>query len=203
MIGTGRTTIAILELAELTSDDVVLVTAAAGGIGNLLVQAARNAGAAVVGVAGGPAKVERVRALGATAAVDYRAPDWTKAVTDAFDGRAPTVAFDGVGGALGRGALELLRPGGRLIMFGWSSGEPTPLTAHDLYARGLTASVAIGPRIQQRPGGLRGLEAEALAEAAAGRLVPLVGQTFPLAHAADAHTALETRATMGKVVLVP
>jgi NADPH:quinone reductase len=203
MIGTGRTTIAILELGELSNDDVVLVTAAAGGIGNLLVQAARNAGAAVVGVAGGAAKVEQVRALGATAAVDYTAPDWTKAVIDALDGREPTVAFDGVGGALGRAALELLGPGGRLIMFGWSSGEPTPLTTLDLYARGLTASVAIGPRIQQRPGGLRGLEEEALTEAAAGRLVPLVGQTFPLARAADAHTALETRATMGKVVLVP
>jgi NADPH2:quinone reductase len=71
MIGTGRTALAILEVAALTADDVVLVTAAAGGLGSLLVQAARNAGATVVGVAGGPAKVQRVAELGPSAAVDY------------------------------------------------------------------------------------------------------------------------------------
>ena len=58
MIGTGRTTLAALEVGDLRADDVVLVTAAAGGMGSLLVQAARNVGATVVAVAGGPAKVE-------------------------------------------------------------------------------------------------------------------------------------------------
>lgn len=203
MIGTGRTAMAILEVAALTSDDVVLVTAAAGGLGSLLVQAARNTGATVVGAAGGEAKVARVRQLGADVAVDYTVADWPATVRAALDGRDVTVALDGVGGDLGRGALELIGVGGRLILFGFSSGRPTQLSAGDLYSRGLTASAAIGPRILQRPGGLRDLEEQALAAAASGRLVPLVGQRFPLAEAAAAHAAIETRATVGKTVLVP
>ncbi len=202
MIGTGRTALAVLEVAQLTSEDVVLVTAAAGGLGSLLVQAARNAGATVVGVAGSPAKVQRVSQLGAGVAVDYSAPGWSDAVRAALDGREVTVALDGVGGALGRGALELLGVGGRLILFGWSSGAPTELSIGDLYSRGLTASAAIGARIAQRPGGVRDLEEQALAAAAGGRLVPLV-QRFALAQAAAAHTAIQTRATVGKTVLVP
>jgi NADPH2:quinone reductase len=202
MIGTGRTALAVLEVAALTAQDVVLVTAAAGGLGSLLVQAAHGAGATVVGVAGGPAKVQRVAQLGATVAVDYSAPDWSAAVRGALDGREVTVALDGVGGPLGRGALELLGPGGRLILFGFSSGTPTELSAGDLFARGITASAAIGARMAQRPGGLRDLEEQALAAAADGRLVPLV-QRFALAQAAAAHEAIERRATIGKTVLVP
>jgi NADPH2:quinone reductase len=202
MIGTGRTTLGILEVAQLERGDVVLITAAAGGIGGLLVQAARHVGAVVVGAAGGLEKVARVRGLGADVAVDYQKPEWVKAVRDALDGRDVTVALDGVGGEIGRGALELLGPGGRIVMFGWSSGEPLQITTSDLYAGGITASAAVGPRIMRRPGGLRDLEAGALAEAAAGRLVPLVTR-FPLVDAAQAHTALETRATVGKVVLLP
>jgi NADPH2:quinone reductase len=202
MIGTGRTALAILEVAALTADDVVLVTAAAGGLGSLLVQAARDAGATVAGVAGGPAKVQRVAQLGATVAVDYSAPDWSGAAREALDGREVTVALDGVGGALGRGALELLGAGGRLVLFGFSSGEPTELSAGDLLARGITATAGIGARIAQRPGGLRDLEEQALAAAADGHLVPVV-QRFALAQAAAAHEAIEGRATVGKTVLVP
>jgi NADPH2:quinone reductase len=202
MIGTGRTTLGILEVAQVASDDVALITAAAGGIGSLLVQAVREAGAVAVGVAGGEEKVARVHELGATVAIDYTAPDWAEAVREALGDARVTVAFDGVGGTVGRGALELLAPGGRLILFGWSSGEPTRLSASDLFARGLTASAAIGPRILNRPGGMRDLEEQALAALAGGRLSPLV-QRFGLAEAAAAHAALEARATVGKAVLVP
>jgi NADPH2:quinone reductase len=202
MIGTGRTTLGILEVAQVAPDDVALITAAAGGIGSLLVQAVREAGAVAVGVAGGEEKVARVHELGATVAIDYTAPDWAEAVREALGDARVTVAFDGVGGTLGRGALELLAPGGRLILFGWSSGEPTRLSASDLFARGLTASAAIGPRILNRPGGMRDLEEQALAALAEGRLSPLV-QRFALAEAAAAHAALEARATVGKAVLVP
>lgn len=201
MIGTGRTALAILEVADLAADDVVLVTAAASGLGTLLVQAARNAGATVIGVAGGTTKVEHVRRLGANVAVDYTTPDWPEAIRDELGEAEVTVALDGVGGAAGRAALELLGTGGRLILFGWSSGTPTEVTTMDLYERGLTASAAIGPRILRRPGGLRGLEEQALAEAASGRLVPAV-QPFALADAAAAHRAVEGRATIGKTVLL-
>jgi NADPH:quinone reductase len=203
MIGTGRTAMAILEVAQLQVGDVVLVTAAAGGLGSLLVQAGRNAGATVVGAAGGEAKVARVRELGADVAIDYAQADWSERVREALDGRDVTVALDGVGGRLGRDALELLGPGGRLVLFGFASGEPTPLTVGDLFARGLTVSAAIGPRILRRPGGMRDLEERALAAAASGQLTPLVGQRFALAQAAAAHVAIETRATVGKTVLVP
>jgi NADPH2:quinone reductase len=202
MIGTGRTAVGILDLAGITDEDGVLVTAAAGGLGALFVQAARNAGAAVVGAAGGSEKTERVRALGPAAAVDYLEPDWPDRVREALGERPVSVVLDGVGGALGREAMELLGVGGRLIMFGWASGEPTQLTTRDLVARGLTASWAL-PRLLRRPNGLRELETQALEAAAAGRLVPLVGEPFPLERASAAHAALEARATVGKTVLVP
>jgi NADPH2:quinone reductase len=166
------------------------------------VQAAHNIGAAVVGAAGGPDKVERARALGADMGVDYREAAWPKVVQEALEGRHVTLALDGVGGEIGRDALELLGPGGRIVMFGWSSGEPLQITTSDLYAGGITASAAVGPRIMQRPGGMRDLEARALAEVAAGRIVPPLTR-FPLADAAQAHTALEARRTIGKTVLVP
>lgn len=202
-IGTGRTAQGVLEVADLSADDVVLVTAAAGGLGTLFVQAALAAGAEVVGLAGGAAKVDLVRSLGATAAVDYRTPGWPGEVQAALGDRQPTLLLDGVGGAMARAAFDLLAPAGRVVLFGWSSGEALEFTSADLFARGLAATVAVGPRMLQRPGGLRGLETRALAEAAAGRVVPHVGRSFALAEAAAAHRALEARDTVGKVVLVP
>ncbi len=203
MIGTGRTMLAVLELAALGPDDVVVVTSAAGGLGSLFVQAGRNVGATVVGLAGGPAKVEQVQALGADVGVDYRADGWADRVREQLGERAATVVLDGVGGDIGHGAFDLLGVGGRMILFGYSSGEPTVLTTTEIIGRSLTVTAAIGPRLINRPGGLRPLETEALALAASGELVPLIGSRYRLADAAAAHTALETRATTGKVVLIP
>jgi NADPH2:quinone reductase len=202
MIGTGRTAMAVLEAAALTADDVVVVPAAAGGLGALLVQAALDAGALVAGLAGGAAKVAAVRDLGAQVALDYTRAGWPDEVRERLGGREVTAVLDGVGGATGRAALELLAPGGRLLMFGYSEGTPTRLTSEDVWARGITVSTAIGVRLLRRPGGLRELEERALAAAADGRLTPL-RTVFPLKDAGAAHAALEGRATTGKVVLVP
>jgi Zinc-binding dehydrogenase len=95
--------------------------------------------------------------------------------------------------------MGLLGRGGRLVMFGWSAGEPTQISTKDLIGRSLTATWALGQnRAWERQ---RELEAKALEEFASGRLVPLT-QHFALADAAAAHAALETRATVGKTVLV-
>jgi NADPH2:quinone reductase len=122
-------------------------------------------------------------------------------VRDYLSYRNVDVVLDGVGGAAGRAAFDLLAIGGRFIMFGWSAGEATQFTSEDLVERALTVRVA-GPHMIKRAGGMRVLETQALAEAAAGLLVPQVTR-FALKDAAAAHQALETRRTVGKVVLQP
>lgn len=206
MIGTGRTTLGILQFADLGPHSVALIPAAAGGIGTLLVQYAVAVGATVVALAGGPAKTAQTAANGAHLALDYTAPGWSDAVRATHPAGA-TVLFDSVGGETARTALGLLAPGARHLVFGWSGG-PIPLTDTErdaLTARGITTQGVLGPAMLQRvgtPDPLRTLETRALAEAATGRLRPALTR-YPLAEAAAAHHALETRATTGKVVLEP
>ncbi len=202
MIGTGRTAMGILQFAELGPGSVAVVPAAAGGIGTLLVQYAKNAGATVVGLAGGPEKTALVAANGADLAVDYRDSGWPAKVRAHLGGRAATVVFDGVGGDVAREAVALLGPGGRHLVFGWSGEglhDGTPYLVD-----GVSQQV-LGPVMMAKAGGtdpMRTLELRALAEAAEGRLIPAV-RRFPLADAAAAHRALENRGTTGKVVLEP
>jgi NADPH:quinone reductase len=203
MIGTGRTAMAILELAQPARGDVVAVTAAASGIGTLLVQATRNVGATVIGAAGGPDKTALAHQLGAAITADYLQPDWAQRARADLHGRGATLVLDGVGGDIGRTAMNMLDVSGRLIMYGSASGSLIPLTADDLYRLGITAAAAIGARILQRPGGLRDLETRAIQAAAHGRLRPVIGQRYPLADAPAAHTAIESRSTTGKTILRP
>lgn len=200
MIGTGRTAMGIVRFAEPGPGDVVAVPAAAGGLGTLLVQYARNAGATVIGLAGGPEKTALVARGGAGLAVDYTAPDWP-ARLEGHRGKV-TVVYDGVGGDVARTLVGLLAPGGRHVVFGWSSQGVRSDSPY--LVEGVSVNV-LGPAMMRRAGGpdpMRTLESRSLAEAAAGRLTPAVHR-FPLARAADAHRALENRATTGKVVLEP
>ncbi|MEU6168519.1 zinc-binding dehydrogenase [Streptomyces tanashiensis] len=208
MIGTGRTALGILGFTELGPDSVAIVPAAAGGIGTLLVQYAKNAGATVIGLAGGPAKVALVEANGADLAVDYKRSDWPEKVRAFLGDRTATIVFDSVGGDTGRAAVDLLGKGGRHLVFGWSGaglhdGEPLTFTPAELAERGITSESVLGPVMIQKAGGdIRTLELAALDAAATGTLRPAVHR-FPLAEAAEAHRALENRGTTGKVVLIP
>ncbi|MCG5215337.1 zinc-binding dehydrogenase [Streptosporangium sp. KLBMP 9127] len=201
MVVTGRTTIGVLDIAGLTTDDVVLVTSAAGGIGRLIVQHARRLGAKVVAAAGGPAKVAAVWDLGADHAVDYNEPGWAETVRESLGGREVTVVLDGVSGEKARAAFDLLADGGRMITFGAASRQEFHPDPEVLKARDVTMIDALALLIGS-PEVMPADETRALAAAAEGALVPAV-QTFPLAQAATAHAALESRATTGKVVLLP
>ncbi|MBZ5738081.1 zinc-binding dehydrogenase [Nocardioides mangrovi] len=193
-VGTGRTAQGIVELEPAGAGDVVLVPSAAGGLGWLLVQDARARGATVVAAARGPERTGRVADLGVPV-VDYGRDGWEREVPEGV-----TLVYDGVGGEVGRTALELLRPGGRLVMFGFSSGAPTRVETADLVRRSISAGWTLGPRMQALPGGIPGLAARALDRVATCEWRPLV-TTYPLAQAARAHADLEQRRALGKVVL--
>ncbi len=198
-IGTGRTALGVIELEPPTADDVVLVPSAAGGLGWLLVQSALAVGATVVAAARGE-RTGALAGLGAHLVVDYAEPGWDEKVRAETGG--VSLVYDGVGGEVGRQALELLKPGGRLVMFGYSAGTPTQLSTDDLIGRGISAGWSLGARMMALPGGIPGLAGRALGKVASGEWRPLVS-TFPLAEAARAHADLEGRRALGKVVLVP
>jgi NADPH2:quinone reductase len=190
LLADGRTAAMLVDSAAIRSGERVLVEAAAGGVGTLLVQLARSAGAEVVAAAGGERKLALARELGATVAVDYREPGWTERA-----GRVDVV-FDGVGGATGRAAFALLGRGGRMVSFGLASGEWATIDEAEAAARGVTL-VRPGATPEQ----MRAFTESVLERAAAGRVRPVIGQRFPLERAADAHAAIEARATLGKTLL--
>jgi len=196
LLADGRTALSLVGLAQPRAGETVLVEAAGGGVGTLLVQLARNAGARVVAVAGGEPKLALARELGADVTVDYRDDGWSQRVRDAVG--AVDVAFDGVGGSIGAAAFGLLSAGGRFCPFGMASGTFTAIDAEDAEARGVAVLHGAVPT----PDELLALTRNALDEAAAGRLRPLIGQEFALADAAAAHAAIEARATLGKTLLV-
>jgi NADPH2:quinone reductase len=187
-VGTGRTALGIFDLEPPT---------APGGVGWLLVQAARTTGATVVAAARGADRTAKLRDLGADVVVDYGLPDWTDRVRERVGGLS--LVYDGVGGAVGRSALELMKPGGRFMMFGWSAGESTRIGTDDVVGRGLTVGWLM-QRMRALPGGIPALAARSLELAGKGWWRPLV-TTYPLADAATAHADLEGRRALGKVVL--
>ncbi|KIR61722.1 MULTISPECIES: zinc-binding dehydrogenase [Micromonospora] len=196
----GATAFAVLDLAGVRPGDRVLVTAAAGGAGALLVQAARAAGARVVAAARGTAKGDALRRLGVTDVVDYSAPDWTDRVRAVLGG--VDVLLDGAGGAYGRAAHDLVAPGGRVCAYGAPAGgfavpEPASARTRGITVTDIEALRTAGPQVR------RAHLLAALDAAATGRVTPLVGQTFPLDRAADAHRAVEDRAAVGKTLLTP
>ncbi|MEH1098016.1 zinc-binding dehydrogenase [Micromonospora sp. CPCC 205561] len=196
-VGTGRTALGVFDLERPAADDVVFVPSAAGGVGWLLAQAARTTGATVVAAARGADRTAKLAELGADLVLDYGRPDWTGTVRERVGGLS--LVYDGVGGAVGRAALELTRPGSRFAMFGWSSGEATRIGTDDLVSRGLTVGW-LGQRMRALPGGIPALAARSLEPAGRGWWRPLVS-TYPLAEAAAAHADLEARRAFGRVVL--
>ncbi|GJF27333.1 NADPH:quinone reductase [Kitasatospora sp. NE20-6] len=196
LLADGRTALLQLRAARVAAGDRVLVEAAAGGVGSLLVQLASAAGATVVGAAGGPHKAELAAGLGAATGVDYLRPDWTDRVREAHGG--VDVVLDGVGGPIARHAFDLLAPGGRMVSYGLAGGEWAEIPPELAAARGVEL---VGPS-RPDPALMRTLTAEALAAGAAGRLRPVIGLRLPLEEAARAHAAIEGRETTGKTLLV-
>ncbi|TDC38762.1 NADPH:quinone reductase [Micromonospora sp. 15K316] len=195
----GSTALGLVEGARIRPGEWVLVEAAGGGVGTLLVQLARSAGARVVGAARGARKLDLVRELGADAAVDYSEPGWTKQVIEATGGAGPDVVFDGVGGEIGRAAFEVTAEGGRFSVHGAASGRATTVDPAEAERRGVQV-LGIEQLFDFGPHKHRWAE-QVIARAAAGGVRPVIGQTFPLELAAEAHAVIEARSALGKTLL--
>ncbi|PVZ11069.1 zinc-binding dehydrogenase [Actinomycetospora cinnamomea] len=192
----GPTLQSLLDAVAAEPGRRVLVAAAAGGAGVLLVQELTRRGVEVVGAARGRAKIDLVRSLGAVEVVDYGEDGWTDRV-----GMVDAV-LDGAGAALGRAAFALVRDGGRFVSYGTAGGE---FASPDLEEARRRAVAVIGltdlPRLDRAR--RRALVERTLVEAARGHYRPVIGQTFALEKASDAHAAIAARETVGKTLLLP
>lgn len=182
----------------------VLVHAAAGGVGLLLVQLAAAAGARVLGTVGTPEKAELARAAGAHEVILYRDQDVVTSVEQLVGPHAVDVVYDGVGQATFAASLDVLRPRGMLVSFGNASGPVEPVAPLVLATKGslfltrpmLAHHVTETDELRRRAGAVLGM-------VESRRLDVRIGGTFPLDQARAAHQALEQRRTTGKVILTP
>jgi NADPH2:quinone reductase len=198
----GLTALLLVRQAVPTGKSVV-VTAAAGGVGSLLIQLAKRASAKlVIAVASTPEKLALARSFGADFAFNYAAPNWIDQVKDATNGVGADIIYDSVGGPLTGASLGALAPLGQLVFAALNRCE---LTARDLESMFLKnqslRGFALLPLLS--PASMRSDLTELFNLAQLGHLTVTVGGRYRLDRVAEAHRALESRLTTGKVVLIP
>ncbi len=188
---------------RLSAGETVLVHAAAGGVGTILSQWCKALGATVIGTVGSAGKGEVAREHGCDHVILYKKENFVDGVREITGGEGVPVVFDGVGKATFDGSMECLARFGMMITFGNASGAVPPLNLLRLSAKGITvARPSLAPYIERRAD-LEEAAGELLGHIEAGRIRLTIGQRFPLAEAAAAHRALESRQTHGCTVLVP
>jgi NADPH2:quinone reductase len=184
--------------------ETVLVHAAAGGVGTIMVQWLKAMGATVIGTVGSDEKARAVKANGADHVIVYTRESFPERVREITGGAGVPVVYDAVGKATWEGSLDCLRPLGLMVTFGNASGTVPPFDVGVLGRKGslyLTRPTVFS-YIAKREDLERGA-AELFAVIQGGKVRVDVTRTFPLAEAAEAHRALESRATAGSLVLVP
>ena len=186
------------------SGDTILFHAAAGGVGLIACQWAKHLGATVIGTVGNDEKAELARAHGCDHPIVYTRENFTERVRELTDGAGVPVVYDAVGRDTFEGSLDCLQPRGMLVSFGQSSGKIDPFDVGILSAKG--SLYITRPTLMTYTASRADLEASAQAlfdVVGSGAVRITVNQTFPLADAAAAHRALESRRTTGSTVLMP
>lgn len=190
------------DTGKLAPGMTCLIHAAAGGVGHVLVQLAKLRGATVLATVGSPAKAEFVKTLGADRVILYRDEDFVAAVKSWGDGSGVDVAYDAVGPATLDKTIQCVRPRGLVVLYGNTSGlvesiSPMALgNAGSLFftrprlANHMRNATEAGRRMDDLLGGI-----------SSGRLRLALAEVLPLERAADAHRLIESRATIGRVLL--
>lgn len=184
--------------------DVVLVHAAAGGVGQILSGWAKALGATVIGTAGSPAKCAAALAAGCDAAVDYSQTDWVAQVLAAMDGRKARVVYDSVARHTFMGSLDCAAPFGLVVLFGAASGPAPAIDPELLNKKGclfLTRPSVFPHNADVTT--FRANAADVFSAMRSGAVRATIGASFRLDQVADAHRAAESRASTGAIVLRP
>ena len=190
----------VFEIGRLAPGETILVHGGASGIGTHTIQLAHRLGARVLATAGTDAKCRRCEQLGAVTAFNYKTQDF---VAEARRLGAVDVILDMVGGDYIRRGLELLAPGGRLVMLALKQGARLELDCGLIQSKNLYLT---GSRLRPRPIAEKGRLVSAVRKAVwplidSGDVKPIVDSTFPLRAAADAHRRMESGEHVGKVML--
>jgi NADPH:quinone reductase len=194
----------ISEVAQNLEGKTVLINAAAGGVGSLLVQLAKMNGAKVIAASSSEAKMAFTKSLGADAAVNYANPNWSEAVKNVNDGKGVDIVFEMVGGDVYNESIKTLAQGGHLVVYGCASGvqghiHPEHFVDENLQQSGFNLAFFINNKMQiwqQALGTVIGLLAQ-------GKLKIETSNTLALRDVREAHRQIEARQTKGKVVLIP
>lgn len=184
--------------------DLILVHAAAGGVGQILTRWATALGAEVVGTTGSPHKADAIRAAGASAAIDTSTADWPEAFLAATGGRKAQAVYDSVGKATLVGSLDCTAPRGTVVSFGAASGAPPAIDPGLLRAKGelYLTSTSIFPR-NADPQDLRANAADLFDAIARGHVAVDIGARFALADIVEVHRAAEARRIEGVILITP
>jgi NADPH:quinone reductase len=192
----------VASLYPVKKGDAVLVHAAAGGVGGLLVQMAKQRGARVFGTASTP-KLGLVRELGAEAAIDYTTADFQAEVMRLTGGTGVDVVYDGVGKTTFDKSLESLAVRGTLALYGQASGPVPPFEPSRLAKKGTFLTRPSLNHYTLTRDELVWRSREIFEAVAAGTLRVRIDRVLPLREAAEAHRRLESRQTTGKLLLIP
>jgi len=189
---------------KLQAGETALIHAAAGGVGLLLVQMAKNIGARVIGTAGTHEKAQLARDAGADECIIYTEADFEAETKRLTDGKGVHVVYDGVGKATFDKDLNVLLPRGFLVLFGGSSGAVPPFDLIQLSQKGslyITRPTLVNYTVTREE--LEWRANDVLGWIAGGELKLRIHKTYPLEDAAQAHRDLEGRKTSGKLLLIP
>lgn len=194
----------LFEWGGLEEGERVLIHAAAGGVGTAATQLASEAGAEVFGTASTEKKLGLAEHLGLDHPIDYTETDFAEEVNEQTDGEGVDLVLDGIGGDTTTESLDCLTHFGRMVSYGAASGEPGyPDTSTLLFNNYTVHGYHLGQSMQRAPERVLDAVPHLTDLLMSGDLEVIVGETFPLAEAADAHEYIENRQSSGKVVLKP
>lgn len=191
-------------MGRLEAGESVLVHAAAGGVGTLAVQLAKLFGAGtVIATASTDEKLQLAKEIGADVLVNYTKEGWENEVLEATGGKGVNVALEMAGGEIFNKTLKCLAAFGRLVIYGVASGEQSRFYPSSLMGRNQSVIGFFLPQIMRKPELLKPSMKELLTYAAEGKLKLTIGEIHPLEDAAKVHERMQSRQTIGKLILVP